>query len=190
MKIQLNLSTSPRANKRPFLAGAALVGVLGALCALFLSHAAYSSWRSNRDLRGEISRLQDQIRVSRQEQISLESYFRTAQAQQVLDRAGFLNSLIGARSFPWTKIFMDLEPILPAGVRVVSISPKLDKGRAEIKLIVGAATDDAKIKFLHELEQSKVFSDIQVQQERRSEQAGGSAPDAVTIELTAWYVTI
>jgi len=190
MEIHLNLSTAPRENRRPFLAGATLVGAVGALAALLLSHAAYSSWRSNRDYRIEIAGLQDQIRKGLQAQVGLDNYFRTSQAQQVLDRAGFLNSLIGARSFPWTKIFMDLEPILPPGVRVVSISPRLDKGRAEVKLMIGAATDDAKIKFLHALEQSKVFSDIQVQQTHRAEQSNVSATDAVVVELTAWYVTI
>src|SRR5271155_3901857 len=185
MQIQLNLSTSPRENKRPFLAGALIVGVLGTLTALFLSHAAFSSWRLNRDLRADISRLENQIRDSRQEQISLETYFRTPQAQQVLDRASFLNSLIGARSFPWTKIFMDLEPILPAGVRVVSISPRLDKGRAQVTLMIGAATDEGKIKFLEALEHSKVFSDIQVQQEHHVDDAGAAALDKVVIELTA-----
>jgi hypothetical protein len=190
MKIQLNLSTSPRENKRPFLAGALLVGVLGTLMALFLSHAAYSSWRLNRDLRADISRLENQIRESHQEQITLESNFHTPQAQQVLDRASFLNSLIGARSFPWTKIFSDLEPILPAGVRVVSISPKLDKGRAQVSLTIGAASDEGKIKFLEALERSKMFSDIQVQQEHHVDDAGVAAVDKVVIELTAWYETI
>ena len=69
--------------------------------------------------------------------------FKSPAAQQVLDRAAFLNSLIDERSFPWTKIFMDLEQTLPPGVRVVSISPRLVNGRAEVQLKVGAATDES-----------------------------------------------
>src|ERR1700728_3090734 len=140
MKLRLNLSTTPLENKRPFAAAASVLGAVGLLIFLLLAHAAYASWRANR-----------------QRQAELEAYFQTPQAREVLDRAAFLNSLIGQRSFPWTKIFMDLERTLPPGVRVVKISPKLDNGRAIVEFTVGAQSDEGKVKFLEALEKSKVF---------------------------------
>jgi hypothetical protein len=185
MQLRLNLSTSPRENKRPFLATAALLGTVGILALLFLSHAAYTSWRANRDIRVSIGRLEQQIENSQSKQQALDSYFKSPQAQQVLDRAGFLNSLIGERSFPWTKVFMDLGETLPAGVRVISIAPRLDGGRALVKLEVSAMSDESKVKFLEALEHSKDFADIQVQGEHREQQT-----NEVLLDLTAWYVTI
>jgi Tfp pilus assembly protein PilN len=185
MQLRLNLSTSPRENKRPFLAAAALLGTFGVLALLFLSHAAYTSWRANRDIRSSIARLEQQIHDGQTKQQALDSYFKSQQAQQVLDRATFLNSLIGERSFPWTKVFMDLGEILPAGVRVISISPRLDGGRALIKFTVSTTTDESKVKFLEALEHSKDFADIQVQAEHREQ----TSTD-VLIDLSAWYVTI
>ncbi len=187
MKLRLNLSTTPLDNKRPFLAAAGALGAVGLLTFLLLGHAAYTSWRSSRDLRSEISRWQTEIRANREKQAALESYFQTSQAKQVLDRAAFLNSLIGQRSFPWTKVFMDLEQILPPGVRVANISPKLENGRAQVELTIGAESDEAKIKFLQNLERSKVFSDIQVKDDRHSDQTSGA--DKITVQLTAWYST-
>ncbi len=186
MKLRLNLSTTPLDNKRPFLAATGALAAVGLLTFLLLGHAAYSSWRSSRQLRSEISRWQTEIRANREKQATLEAYFQTAEAKQVLDRAGFLNSLIGQRSFPWTKVFMDLEQILPPGVRVVNISPKLESGRAQVELTIGAESDESKIKFLQSLERSKVFSDIQVKDDRRSDQPGS---DKITVQLTAWYST-
>jgi len=188
MKLRLNLSTTPLENKRPFLAATAALGLVGILTFLLLSHAAYTSWRSNRELRSEISRWESEIRTNKQKQVALEAYFQTPAAREVLDRAGFLNSLIGQRSFPWTKIFMDLERTLPPGVRVIKISPKLDNGRAIVELTVGAQSDEAKIKFLQALEKSKVFSDIRVKNDRYVDQQG--VPDRLTVDLTAWYSTI
>ena len=127
------------------------------------------------------------MRANREKQSTLEAYFQTTQAKQVLDRAAFLNSLIGQRSFPWTKVFMDLEQILPPGVRIANISPKLENGRAQVELTIGAESDEAKIKFLQNLERSKVFSDIQVKDDRHSDQASGA--DKITVQLTAWYST-
>jgi len=187
MKLRLNLSTTPLENKRPFVATATALGAVGVLTFLLLAHAAYTSWRANRQLRSEISHWQSETRTYRQKQAGLETYFQTPAAREVLDRAGFLNSLIGQRSFPWTKIFMDLERTLPPGVRVVKISPKLDNGRVTVELTIGAQSDEGKIKFLEALEKSKVFSDVRVKSDRRDDQPGG---DRIIVDLTAWYATI
>src|SRR5271168_1699604 len=187
MKLRLNLATKPLENKRPFLALTGTLAALGILLLLLLSHGAFKSWRANRDLRLEIAHREAEIQSYKQKQAALQDYFRSAQAQQVLDRAAFLNSLIGERSFPWTKIFMDLEQTLPPGVRVIKISPKLDNGRAMVELTVGAQSDEGKIKFLQALEKSKVFSDIEVKDDRHSDQL--STGDKITVQLTAWYST-
>ncbi len=82
---------------------------------------------------------------------------------------------------------MDLERSLPEGVRVVSIAPKMTEGRVEVKLVVGALSDESKLKFLRALEASKEFSRIQVLAETRPTRAGEA--DRVYLELTAWYAT-
>jgi Tfp pilus assembly protein PilN len=187
MRLQLNLATSPQANNRPFLAGAGVAGTLGLLMFVLLSHAAFSSWRANRELRGQMAQWQDQIRADRLKQQDLEQYFRSPAAQQVLQRSSFLNSLIDERSFPWTKIFMDLEQTLPPGVRVVSISPRLINGRAEVTLEVAAETDTSKIDFLEAVEKSTVFSGMVVKEEKRADQPG--AADKIVLSLTVWYTT-
>jgi len=183
MKLRLNLATKPLENKRPFLALTGTLGALGILLLLLLSHGAFKSWRANRDLRLEIAHREAEIQSYKQKQAALQDYFRSAQAQQVLDRAAFLNSLIGERSFPWTKIFMDLEKTLPAG-----IAPTLRNGKAVVQITVGAATDESKIKFLEELEKSPAFSNVQVQEERHSEQPTATS-DQIVLQLTAWYQT-
>jgi len=187
MKLRLNLATAPQANNRPFIAGAFVTGAIGLIALAILSHAAYTSWRNTRELRAHVSRLEADIQANRQRQQVLDAYFRSPHAQQILTRSAFLNSLIDERSFPWTKIFMDLETTLPPGVRVVSISPRLINGRAEVTLKVGALTDDAKLKFLEAVEKSRVFSGMIVKDEQRSSQA--SSPDPILLNLTVWYST-
>ena len=51
MQLRLNLSTAPRENKRPFIAGASLLGAIALILLAILSHQAYESWRANRDIR-------------------------------------------------------------------------------------------------------------------------------------------
>jgi Tfp pilus assembly protein PilN len=187
MKLRLNLASSPPQKKRPFLVAIGLAGTLGLLALALLSHAAYDSWSSNRELRGQIDRLENQIHADREKQQGLEIYFDSDVARQVLDRSSFLNSLIDERSFPWTKIFMDLEQTLPPGVRVVSITPRLTNGRAEVTLEVGAQSDESKIAFLKAMETSKQFTGMIIKDEEHRDQANG---DKITLNLSVWYSTI
>jgi hypothetical protein len=188
MRLQLNLATAPQPNNRPFLAYSAVFGTLGVLALAVLSFAAFKSWRANRELHADMSRWEVSIRTDQQRQRELAGDFRGPAAQQVLERSAFLNSLIDERSFPWTKIFMDLEETLPPGVRVVSISPRLVDGRAEVALEVGATNDEGKIQFLQAIEKSKMFSGMVVTSERRSDQP--AAADKIVLNLTVWYSTI
>jgi Tfp pilus assembly protein PilN len=191
MKLELNLATAPQENYRPFLVAALLTGTLGILIFVLLAHATYQSWRASRDLRAEISRLEGQIQADRQRRQDLATYFHNPAAQNIFDRSTFLNSLIDGRSFPWTKIFTDLEETLPPGVRVVSISPKLINGRAEVSLQVGADSDESKLKFLEAMEKSTVFSGMVVNDEKPAPQSE-PAPrlaDKVLLDLTVWYST-
>jgi len=187
MKLQLNLATSPQPNNRPFVVYSALLGTLGVIALAILSLASYRSWRANRDLHADMARLSDSIEQDQRLQQSLAAEFRGSSDQQILGRSAFLNSLIDERTFPWTKLFSDLEQTLPPGVRVVSISPKLENGRAEITLEVGSLTDEGKIQFLEAIEKSKVFSGLVVKGEQHP--ILPTTSDRVVTSLTVWYST-
>jgi hypothetical protein len=56
-----------------------------------------------------------------------------------------------------------------------------------VKFVVGAASEEAKLKLLKAFEESKSFSSIELESERIASQAGG---DPLTIEFTAVYIRI
>jgi Tfp pilus assembly protein PilN len=185
MRIRLNVATRPLEGHRRFLVEAAAAGVLGLLALLVLSTGVYRTWRQNRGERAEIARYDSQLRQLRSERGQLAAFFQAPNTRTVMDRAAFLNSLIDQRSFPWTKIFTDLEKVLPAGVRVVSIAPEMKDGQVDVKLEIGAVSDKSKIAFLEALQSSNAFSEVRVNAERRANQTGG--PDVVNLQLEALY---
>lgn len=192
MKLRLNIATSPQENNRPFIAGAVLIGAVALVTLVILARQTYVTWQSNIQLRSETARLQTQIAEKQVEQQQLKAYFDRKDVQQIRDRADFLNSLISERTFPWTKIFMDLENTLPPGVRVVSIAPKLVNGRADVEMVIGASSDESKQRFLEAIEKSKDFSDITVDDEKTSDQSGNpdrTNSDRIEVRLTFWYAT-
>lgn len=188
MRPRLNLATAPLENHRRFLLGASFLGLLALGVMAVLVVTTYRGWRANRDLRIETSRLQSELQQFRTQRRELEDFFKLPETRQVMDRAGFLNALIEQRAFPWTRVFMDLERQLPIGVRVVSIAPRMEAGRVEVKLSVGASSDESKLKLLKALQGSPQFSRFQVTSEMRpTRQEEG---DRVMLDLIIWYQSV
>ncbi len=185
MDIRLNLATRPLENTRRFISLAATAGIILVGLFIFLSATAFNTWRENRDMREETNRLQSEMAGFRDQRRDLEQFFKQDETKRVMDRAAFLNGLIEQRSFPWTRIFMDLERVLPTGARVVSLAPKREEGRIELSMTVGAQNDDAKVRLLKALEESAEFERVVVSSESRRE--GSAEGDPITLELAARY---
>jgi Tfp pilus assembly protein PilN len=188
MKVRLNLSTSPLESNRRFALGAGVIGVIAIVVLLVLSYRTYSIWRSDKELRGRQDALEAQIAKLQQQRQSLSAFFDNPETMQRRQRAAYLNSLIQQRAFPWIKIFMDLEHLLPEGVRVVSIAPKLSGENVQLTFLVGAMSDESKLKFLKALEGSPEFSHIELLSETRPERP--ELTDRVLLALQAEYSVI
>ncbi len=186
MKIRLNLATRPLETHRRFLAAAGVVGLLAGLALGILSWRVYAVRKADQEFRAKMDQVQRRMIDLRQQRQELERFFDRPENKNLHDRSAYLNSLIDQRSFNWTQMFMDLEKLLPGGVRVVSISPKLEKGRVSVKLLIGATSDEGRHKFLKALESSKEFTGITVLSVRTPNRA--ESADTSLVELTAWYL--
>jgi type IV pilus assembly protein PilN len=188
MKVRLNLATVPLESNRRFTVGSWALGLLALLALFFLSWRAYNVWNGDRVFRTRQAGIEDRIALLQRQRQSLTSFFDDAETVKRRQRAAYLNALIQERAFPWIKIFMDLERILPEGVRVISIEPKLAGDNLQLKVVVGALSDESKLKFLKTLESSPEFSHIQLLDE-----SGAARPDQsdrVVLNLLAQYSAI
>jgi type IV pilus assembly protein PilN len=186
MKARLNLSTKPIQTHRRFLATAGGVAVVAGLFFTILGWHVYSVRRADAVVREKIGKIRLEMIGLEQQRSDLEQFFSRPENSKLHERSAFLNTLIDEQSLNWTQMFMDLERILPAGVRVISIQPKHEKGIVEVKLVVGAVSDDAKLKFLGALERSSSFTRVVLLNEKPSAASQGGT-DRVDIELTAVY---
>jgi type IV pilus assembly protein PilN len=186
MRVRLNLATKPLVTHRKFVAGSTLVGVVAAIIFLSLGWHVYLARKSNAEMRAKSDKIQQQVAELGQEHAVLERFFALDENAKLHDRAAFINSLIDARSFNWTLMFMDLEKVLPTGVRVISIEPKQEKGRIEVKLMVGATSEESELKLIKALEDSKTFTNIQLIGSTRP--TSGTSGDQIVAELTAEYL--
>jgi type IV pilus assembly protein PilN len=182
MRIRLNLATKAQETHRRFMVVASLVAAIAGIVFLALGWHVYSVRNVDARLRAQSDITSRRIAELQAERADLERFFAQPENAKLHDRAAFLNSLIDGRSFNWTQMFMDLERILPGGVKLVSIEPKQAKGHVEVKLTVGASSDDAKLKFLRALEDSNQFTDIQLDTDMPARNGGQRV-----VALTAIY---
>lgn len=185
MKVRLNLATVPLEKNRRFVVFSTTIGSVGLLAMALLSWNVYSVRRANTAMRLEQARMETDMQSLRRQRADLEAFFNRPETVQRRELSAFLNGLIAQRAFPWIQIFMDLERNLPDGVRVVSIEPRLADDHLELRLTIGAKTDEGKLRFLKALEDSHAFSDIQVLGENRT--GGKAGEDQVLMALNARY---
>jgi type IV pilus assembly protein PilN len=188
MKVRLNLATNPLQTHRKFLAVSGLIGAIAGIVCLALGWHVYSVRKSNEALRARADTVrQEMVGLMRQRE-ELEDFFKEEQNAKLSERSAFLNSLIDEQSLNWTQMFMDLEKILPNGVRLLSVDPSHEKGRVHLTLQVAAINDEAKLKFLRALENSPAFKEIrEIGETVSAPQQGSGDLDHLQIHLTAVY---
>ena len=162
MEVRLNLATKPLESHRRFLAGASLSSFVAAVVFVGLGWHVYSVRKAATEVRARREFLNQEFAKYDAQRRDLERYFKQKSIADIHERADFINGIIAVRSFNWTQMFMDLEHILPGGVRIISIEPKQVSGHVELNVTFGAASDDVKLKFVRALEASKQFSEVQI----------------------------
>jgi type IV pilus assembly protein PilN len=163
MRIPVNLSSEPFRRDRPLVAASVVVGVvLAGLLAVLVSLAILERGRAA-ETRQDITRLQKAVLALDQEQARLEGTLRRPENAEVLDRVRFINLLLRRKGISWTKIFSDLENVMPHNVRLISIRPQVNaRNEVVLDMVVGAQSQAPVIMMLKSLESSPLFGSTAV----------------------------
>jgi len=99
------------------------------------------------------------------------------------DQSQFLNSLIRRKAFSWTRVFEDLEQVMPSNLHVTSLQPEYNEQSVmQLDMKVTGDTRNAVVDLIHRMEGSKHFRNAQLVQEG-SDQTGN-----VIAAVVATYV--
>jgi type IV pilus assembly protein PilN len=108
--------------------------------------------------RQTLANLNGQLRTLAAEQAKLDSVLREPRNAEVLDRSQFVNSLLQRKAVSWTKIFEDLERVVPHNVRVIQVRPQINpNNELLLDMIVGSQASENILNLLMQLESSDVF---------------------------------
>lgn len=159
MRIPLNLASEPFRRDRPILAASAALAVVLTLLLGVLIYLIGADRARLSDTRAQVSRLTRDLQSITSEQARLDATLRQNGNAAILEQNVFLNTLVNRKSVSWTRIFSDLEGVMPLNVRLIQVRlPQVDsQNQVLLDMVVGAQTPGPVIDFLKRLQGSPRF---------------------------------
>lgn len=183
MRLDLNLATRPYEDAGEFwIRWGSAAGVLALLTLVLIGWTVRGWMNAGRD-RHAIAELQAQIHERDSERGSAQAYLELAANRSTRDQSQFLNGLIQRKAFSWTRVFEDLERVMPNSLHVVSLRPEInEQGQLELDMKVVGNTRAPAVELVHRMEASRHFQGSQLKQEY------GESGGAVLATVAAIYV--
>jgi hypothetical protein len=185
MRLDINLSTQPYEDAREFWMRWGIgIGLLGVLTLALLAFALQGWVKAGKD-REDIARIQQQIEERDRERGQSQAVLDMAANRSTRDQSQFLNGLIQRKSFSWTRVFEDMELVMPSNLHVVSLRPELNE-QSQMVLQMRVATDsrNAAVDLVHRMEGSRHFRDAKFVSESQTAERGSG----VIAEVDATYI--
>jgi type IV pilus assembly protein PilN len=184
MRITLNLASRPFFELRPVLLRlrvlAGVLGVMALVLFLLLRQAEVKADRAEA-VAHKWNLASQQLQQEWQQDQAL---MRQPENAATLQRSDFLNQIFRSKSFSWTTAMMDLERVLPQGVQVTSIDPRMTKdGRVMMRLRVNGPRDKV-VTLVSNLEKSPHFIEPMVAGETADIQGQGQSGFRPTMSET------
>jgi len=183
IQVPINLATEPFRRDRPVLVASAALGLLLAILLGFEARTIVSERQEGAEIHVTINRLNAQLRGITAEQAKLNALLRKPENAEVMERSLFLNALIDRKAISWTKLFADLEKVVPYNVRLVSVRlPEVDSdNRVLLDMVVGAKDNPPLRELVQHLEASPQFRAPDVQ---------SSTPPSQTDPFIRYHVVV
>ena len=165
IQIPINLASEPFRRDRRMLVASGALGILLAIVLAMEFTTIVSERRQGSKIHAVIDRLNAQLRTTGTEQAKLDTTLRRPENAEVLEHSIFLNSLIDRKAISWTKIFADLEKVMPYNVRLVSVRlPEVDsQNQVLLDMVVGSKDVPPVLELLKRMEESPQFGPTSVQ---------------------------
>lgn len=163
MRYPINLSSEPFRRDRAVTVLAVVASGLLTVSLIFLMLLILNERNAKSDLVQALAEAESQISKMAGEQAQLEAAMRKPEDADVLERSVFLNTLIARKGISWTKLFADIEGVLPHNVRLISVRPQANaRNELQLDMYVAAQSGEPVIGFLRKLEASDAFANPSV----------------------------
>lgn len=191
MRLNINLASQPyevaQAYRRRMTR---IIAALGLIAALLVGYIVYQR-RHSRGINQQLAATQQQIHSLETEEAQARAILNKPANRVIADQSDFLNQLFARKSLSWTRIFTEMEKMVPAGLHVVSMKPEYTKaGDLVVHVVVATDSRDRAVEMVRHMETSSHLRQAQIVAEsvttNSSDQAAGGGN--IQFDIAAVYV--
>ena len=159
--LRTNLSTRPFYNERALHGALALTALIVVAFTIFnLTQIVLLTQRQS-SLRTQAAAAEARAAELRAQAVRTRQAVDAKQLETIADAAREANAIIGQRLFSWTDLLNRLENTLPDNVRITALRPSVGRdGAIRVTMTVDAQGVADIEQFMHNLEETTVFSDV------------------------------
>ena len=191
MRFDINLASQPYEAARFYRRRVgAVVAALAIVTALLVGYIVYQRAQS-RGINKQLAEVRREINGLDFEDAQARALLNKPANRDIADQSEFLNELFARKALSWTRVFTEMEKIVPPNLHVVSMKPEYTKTN-DLMLHVVVATDsrDRAIELVRRMEKSTHFRQAQVVAENvtanSSDQSAG--PGNIQFDIAAIYI--
>ena len=189
MRLNINLASQPYQDLSRFLRRWVIALSVFAVASVALGLFAWRQYSAGREINRQINEQQKQIEQFDAQRAAATKMLAEPSNKEVADTARYLNSLIAKKAFSWTRVFMQMEEIMPSRLHVVSLTPELTQNnQLQLTMRVAGDSREQAVELVRRIEKSPSFRTATLRSEQMisPDQAKGS--DTVMFEINAMYV--
>jgi type IV pilus assembly protein PilN len=190
MRININLASNPYEAAREYARRmtmflAALVLVTVGLVGYILHQRG-----TTRDVDQQISQTRQEIASLDDEKAQAQAILNQPQNREVADQSAFLNNLFARKALSWTRVFAQMEKLMPANIHVVSMKPEFNReNQLVLHVVVATPSREKAVELVKRMEESPHFRSPQVVAENAlGEGPAGPGGGNIQFEIAAVYV--
>jgi type IV pilus assembly protein PilN len=190
MRININLASNPYEAAREYTRRLGMV--VAALAVLTVGLVGYVLYQRShtRDINEKIAVVKQEIAGLDAEKAQAQGILNQPQNRDVADQSQFLNQLFVRKSLSWTRVFTEMERLMPPNIHVVSMKPEFNRdNQLVLHVVVTTPARDKAVELVKRMEKSRHFRTPQVEAETAvGEGAAGPMGGNIQFEIAAVYI--
>jgi type IV pilus assembly protein PilN len=190
MRININLASNPYEAAREYARRMSmLLAALVLITAILLGYILHQRGET-RDVDRQIAQAKQEITALDREKAQAQAILNQPQNREVADQSAFLNSLFARKALSWTRVFTEMERMMPPAIHVVSMKPEFNRdNQLVLHVVVATSSRDKAVELVKRMEKSPHFHAPQVEAENAlGEGAAGATGGNIQFDIAAAYI--
>jgi len=191
MRININLATERYEAGRRYLQRIQILVALLAVIAVGLVGYIFYQRSHTRDIDAKIAQANQELAQLNDEKAQAQAILNKPANRGIADQSEFLNELFARKSVSWTRIFSEMERIMPFNIHVVSMKPDYTPSNdLVVHVVVATDSRDRAVELVKRMEKSSHFRSPQVVAENVTTNSSdqGAGGGSIQFDIASIYV--